>query len=871
MQESHPMKYRLLLNLINQIFQRRPWQFISFLFSLPTLSILVSCSSVPSNPTDTEINAGNVNKLQIIDCLLPGQLRQLGVNMTYLTPRRPVRTSAADCEIRGGEYVAYDRANYASALKIWLPKASEGDAEAQTYVGEIYEKGLGIAPDHAMAAAWYRKAAEQGNAQAQTNLGFLYEKGLGVKQDSITALNWYRKASGLENSDIAFSASVEISNPEVDKLRQQVSEYKAESLHYQQESAALEKKLSDIQQQFDITREQLESRKQDLLIEQKAADQIRKELQHKIQQTDQEIIPSKTTSIEIEKFKQTLKQKEAELEINQKAIMKLEYEAQEHKKMLNTLKDGAERYASKTNRELTLLRTELEQSKEDSSRLESELQQTQAQLSFSQKTLNEKNDHLKNREDDLKSLQKELNEKREKAISAQDSQEVKKLSKAVNDLELIFQSHKQALDKLNLEKEELIKQSHEKQQILKEKNEQITLLQERLAREKKERVPSEATPSNLSNLAGPQIEIIEPPLIVHRGALSINTRSGLAKRTIVGKVTAPAGLVSFIVNDKEEIVDKGGVFKVEVPIITGITPIEVVAVDQNSKRTEMKFNIEQTKAEVQPALATSTLKPSSENRLQSLLPPTTFGKYYALLIGNNSYSKLPHLATAINDVEAVAEILKNNYGFETKVLVNANRYDILKALNDHRKVLTEKDNFLIYYAGHGILDKVNDRGHWLPIDAEPDSSANWISVDNITDQLKIIAAKHILVVADSCYSGSLTRSSVARLEAGMTIEKRADWIKSLLNTRSRLALSSGGLEPVLDGGGGNHSVFAKAFIETLKKNNDIMESYTLYRDISALVADAAKAYDFNQVPEYAPISHAGHGAGEFFFYPKQLH
>ncbi|MEQ1779646.1 MAG: caspase family protein, partial [Nitrosomonas sp.] len=212
-----------------------------------------------------------------------------------------------------------------------------------------------------------------------------------------------------------------------------------------------------------------------------------------------------------------------------------------------------------------------------------------------------------------------------------------------------------------------------------------------------------------------------------------------------------------------------------------------------------------------------------------------------------------------------------NYGFETKVLVNANRYDILKALNDYRKILTEEDNFLIYYAGHGILDKVNNRGHWLPVDAEPDSSANWISVDNITDQLKIIAAKHILVVADSCYSGSLTRSSVARLEAGMTIGKRADWIKSLLNTRSRLALSSGGLEPVLDGGGGNHSVFAKAFIETLRKNNDIMESYTLYRDISALVADAAKAVDFNQVPEYAPISHAGHGAGEFFFYPKQLH
>lgn len=871
MQEPHPMNYRLLLNPINQILQRRPWLFVSFLFSLTSIIILVSCSSVPSNPADTEINAGNVNKLQIIDCLLPGQLRQLGVNMTYLTPRRPVRTSAADCEIRGGEYVAYDRANYASALKIWLPKASEGDAEAQTYVGEIYEKGLGIAPDYATAAAWYRKAAEQGNAQAQTNLGFLYEKGLGVKQDSITALNWYRKASGLENTNIGFSASVEVSNSEVDQLRQQVSEYKIESSHYQQESAALKKKLLVTQQQLDNTREQLESRRQDLLIEQKAADQIREALQQKIQGIDRETLPNSATSLEIAKFKQALKQKEAELDFNQVVILRLENEAQEQNKVLKALKDGAERIALKTDHELASLRSKLEKSKIDSAQLESELQQTQTQLSFSQKSLSEKNNHLRKREDDLKLLQEELNEKREKAISTQDDHEVKKLSKALDELEFAFQSHKQALDKLNIEKEELIKQSHEKQQILKEKNEQIALLQDRLAREKKEPVLPESKTNSLSNLAGPQIEIIEPPLIVQRGALSISTRSGLTKRTIVGKVTAPAGLISFIVNDKEEIVDKSGVFKVDVPLISAITSIEVVAVDQNSKRTEMKFNIEQTKSEVQPALASSAPKSTSENSLQSLLPSTVFGRYYALLIGNNTYSKLPHLATAINDVEAVAKILNNNYGFETKVLVNANRYDILKALNDYRKILTEEDNFLIYYAGHGILDKVNNRGHWLPVDAEPDSSANWISVDNITDQLKIIAAKHILVVADSCYSGSLTRSSVARLEAGMTIGKRADWIKSLLNTRSRLALSSGGLEPVLDGGGGNHSVFAKAFIETLRKNNDIMESYTLYRDISALVADAAKAVDFNQVPEYAPISHAGHGAGEFFFYPKQLH
>ena len=70
--------------------------------------------------------------------------------------------------------MAYDRADYRSALRVWEEQATQGDARAQTYVGEIYEKGLGVPPDYALAAVWYRKAADQGDARAQVNLGHLY-------------------------------------------------------------------------------------------------------------------------------------------------------------------------------------------------------------------------------------------------------------------------------------------------------------------------------------------------------------------------------------------------------------------------------------------------------------------------------------------------------------------------------------------------------------------------------------------------------------------------------------------------------------------------------------------------------------------------
>jgi len=117
-------------------------------------------SKVPGGQAAAPIlTAAKVDDLFIVDCLLPGQIRQLG-GLAYVTPREAIKTAAGDCQIRGGEYVAFDRANYATALKVWLPTAEQGDAAAQTYVGEIFEKGLGVSPDYAVAAVWYRRAAE---------------------------------------------------------------------------------------------------------------------------------------------------------------------------------------------------------------------------------------------------------------------------------------------------------------------------------------------------------------------------------------------------------------------------------------------------------------------------------------------------------------------------------------------------------------------------------------------------------------------------------------------------------------------------------------------------------------------------------------
>lgn len=163
------------------------------------VSVLLALGPVPSGADrrSAEAQVDSADELMVVDCLLPPKVRRLGRRATYLAARKPIRATAVECRIRGGEYTAPDQANLGTALKVWLPAAEEGDAEAQYYVGQMFERGLGVDPDFEAAAQWYLKASEQDYSAAQIALGSLYEAGRGVPQDSEEALRWYRRAAGL--------------------------------------------------------------------------------------------------------------------------------------------------------------------------------------------------------------------------------------------------------------------------------------------------------------------------------------------------------------------------------------------------------------------------------------------------------------------------------------------------------------------------------------------------------------------------------------------------------------------------------------------------------------------------------------------------
>ena len=196
------------------------------------------------------------------------------------------------------------------------------------------------------------------------------------------------------------------------------------------------------------------------------------------------------------------------------------------------------------------------------------------------------------------------------------------------------------------------------------------------------------------------------------------------------------------------------------------------------------------------------------------------------------------------------------------MLINPGRSEGHPCLDGLRGELTELDNLLVYYAGHGVLDVDGDAGFWLSVDAEESTQADWISIATVTSTVKGMSAKHVMVVSDSCYSGRITRSAPASLKSG---SEREDELRRLAAKRSRTALVSGGLEPVLDGGGEGHSVFTRAFLTALSESNAVMDGQQLFSAVRRPVIVNA-----DQTPEYSDIHRAGHDGGDFLFVPLDL-
>jgi chemotaxis protein histidine kinase CheA len=885
-----------------------------------TVCVFASCS-LPANSkkpvASTSQGGKSADEFLIVDCLLPGQLRKMGSRMNYLSPRRPVKTSASDCEIRGGEYVAFDRANYSTALKIWLPQAKEGDPVAQTYVGEIYEKGLGLDPDYQFAAYWYQQAVQQGHSRALINLGHLYEIGLGVERDPRKALNLYRQASGIKGDQLLFASSLvstHVPKAQFQSVQGALAAEKQHSTELERDVAQLQREMSQRSAQLQETRAQLEFTAEKITQLTSGASSGRQgptskaeaELSQSLKSLESERSQLQQQVALLDRKNQQLQQSSAilstqlrdrELSQNkyQQQLQKLQQETQRsQQRMLESEQDVAE------------LNQQLSQQQSKQSMSDSAMQQLQLKLDASNAALTQaRQQHvalensIKKHEQQLQSVSEDYARQSQQVSGAQQSTRAEKqrlaaelqqreqqlqdtgyqllLAKAALQMErakvsqVAGQSSEQQAEMVR-QRAELVELSSQLQQqyaLVKTQQGKIGELEARSQSYKKEKTVAAAVDDRVAALdASPRIEIIEPPVVLVRSMPTVKLLSGDGERQLVGKILAPAGILSLSVNGKSVELGTNNLFHSNIAVDVAPKPVNVVVVDKKGRRAAVAFTFVEDEAKSESLAKASVSKPPSKKAVPRAR--LKMGNYHALIIGNNDYQQFSTLATAVNDARETDRLLRNKYNFKTTLLLNADRYTILSALNELRETLDEQDNLLIYYAGHGMLDDSNDRGYWLPVDADVSNNANWISNTAITDILNVINAKHILVVADSCFSGTLTQSPLARLQVDVPAEVRTEWIKVMAETRARITLTSGGLEPVLDGGGGDHSLFAKAFLATLRDNDGILEGYSLYYQIlNRMGSDAVSpiAQREGQMPQYAPLHLAGHESGEFFFSP----
>tara|TARA_A100001015_G_scaffold137262_1_gene152235 strand:+ start:37 stop:1938 length:1902 start_codon:yes stop_codon:yes gene_type:complete len=267
--------------------------------------------------------------------------------------------------------------------------------------------------------------------------------------------------------------------------------------------------------------------------------------------------------------------------------------------------------------------------------------------------------------------------------------------------------------------------------------------------------------------------------------------------------------------------------------------VYLVATDKFGKITEMKVSIE--------VLAPS--KKFVNNK-----------KYYALVIGNSEYKHWDNLVSPVNDAEVIATVLKEKYNFEIPILLkNADKASIEEAFFKMNKILTEDDYLLIYYAGHGDKNPSIQKAYWIPTNAGSSFDRNWISTSFVTEMIGTFKAKHVLLMVDSCYSGLLKSSNSNLTEVDGDTSDNV-FLTKLLNRKTRLFISSGSDEPVLDSSDDKHSWFAKKFIELLKSNNNTFTSRELYIKIDRYVQSNA-----SQRPKYDVIKETGHNEGRFLF------
>lgn len=357
-----------------------------------------------------------------------------------------------------------------------------------------------------------------------------------------------------------------------------------------------------------------------------------------------------------------------------------------------------------------------------------------------------------------------------------------------------------------------------------------------------------------------------PPEIVITKPENISTRDGVRGLKIVPEASGDVIVIGKVRDDRQVAnlqinghdiqlwgrpSERRFGLKLKAPGEGKVLRLRFVARDQAGNETVENYEI------ATPRFETVTDAQSRITMARDFAASPEAARYWALVVavGEYAHPSVADLDYPLNDAREMAEVLIGNYTFErerVRVLENPSRAELITALADFAPSggtpLNESDNLLVFYAGHGFFDDDYNEGYWLPTDAERGNRANWVSNSDVQRAFRAMKARHILLLSDACFSGSMfaTRApfSVAIQEA--------------YKERSRKAITAGNLTRVPD-----HSVFKEYVVKRLVENpSDFLDAGTLYSSIKAPVTNNSP---LKQRPLYGVIQQTGDEGGEFIF------
>lgn len=233
-------------------------------------------------------------------------------------------------------------------------------------------------------------------------------------------------------------------------------------------------------------------------------------------------------------------------------------------------------------------------------------------------------------------------------------------------------------------------------------------------------------------------------------------------------------------------------------------------------------------------------------------------KVIGIAINDYDNSELNKIENCQKDVSSIIKILNDKYSIDDVEFIcqksETTRKSLYNKLNEYFINRLEDENVLLIYAGHGEYNEKLNTAYWQPSDADPNDSSTWLSINEIMTFIKASKAFHIGVISDSCFSGAMFEPM-----------KRGGGINAFNSKKSRLGLTSGGLEKVSDGHKGQLSPFADSLIRILKENTQEELPLSILGTNLIMEFNPEK----NQTPMFGPLNNVGHEGGSFSFKLKK--